>query len=89
MAKPRKTTRYIYEKNFNGSQDRMRIKDIEEPVRESVESWRERMKAFGITDTQLDAFVEVRSLESFLEYCRSEDLDFAYIDSERVQQAQT
>lgn len=86
MARPFKNTRYIYEKTFKRNADRIRVSTMTEPKRETVEEWRARMKGFGITDTQLDAFVEVRTIESFLEYCRSEDLDFAYIDAERVKQ---
>lgn len=53
---------------------------------EEEEHWKERMRGYGVTDIQLDAFVEVRSLEAFLDYCREEGIECADIGIERVQQ---
>jgi len=62
------------------------VKDIKDITVESVQSWKDRLRGLGITDEQIEAFVKVRSLEAFLDYCRVENIETAYIGAERVRQ---
>lgn len=86
MVKPRKETRYHYRrdtmtaKDFNEQQSKLGRPDLE------LEStWKDRMRAYGVTEEQLDAFVEVRSLEAFIDYCREQDIELADIAGGRLE----
>lgn len=84
MAKPSKYTRYQYRKspvsNTHAEIGRSSVSHTDE----SEAEWIGRMKGFGITDEQIEAFVLIRSLEAFVDYCREQQLDIAYIDGSRL-----
>lgn len=88
MPKPSKYTRYGYTKSPTTTGGRLHIKEVIEMSGkpESEEHWKDRMRGWGITEDQLDAFVEVRSLEAFLDYCRDQKIESADIGAERVYQ---
>lgn len=51
---------------------------------ESEEAWVVRLKAGGLTNTQITAIKKVDSLEAFVNYCKEQGLESAGIPASRL-----
>jgi len=84
MAKPSKYTRYQYRKSPQTVEERKASTSRETIVEETEKDWIKRLEALGITMEQIDAFLEVRSLEAFVNYCRDQGIELADIAGKRL-----
>lgn len=67
------------------AEQREKASTSREPIfEETEEQWKLRLLSLGITEEQMTAFLEVRSLEAFVDYCRSSGIELADIGKERL-----
>lgn len=86
MPKQGKNTRYLYRKSpFNHVHDQMLKNHGQTDFGvETEDQWIDRLKIYGITDEQIAAFIEVRSLDAFLACCREHGVELADINKSRL-----
>lgn len=76
-----KRTNYHYKKTMPAQGQRA----IFEKPDETEAEWKDRLRDYGCTEDQINSFLQVTSLEAFVQYCIDQGLEEASIPADRLE----